>query len=79
MRVLDADTSNPVRVAQLYLAEREARALRAALDELLANPEASEHRHVFSTDMGAELSLSIVTPAKLEAGVYTPAERALLK
>ena len=75
MRTLDADAGRAVRVVQLYLSEPEARSLRGLLDGLLAHPEASEHEHLYSADQGAELSLSIVTPPKLQSGRYTRLER----
>jgi hypothetical protein len=77
MRILDAERGQPITAAQLYLTEREARELRDALGELLAAPEATEHRHVL--DGAVDLSVSIVTQRKLDntAG-YTAAERKLL-
>jgi hypothetical protein len=53
MRMLDADGDRSVYQLQVYLTPGEARALRAALDELLLNPEANEHRHLFAEDSGA--------------------------
>ena len=46
-----------------------------ALTELLQEPEANEHVHVFAHDMSTELSFSIVTEKKLEEGGYTELER----
>jgi hypothetical protein len=76
MRILDTDNQGPVRRAQLYLSAREAGALRQALDRLLQDPEANAHEHVFAEDGSRELSVSIVTQAKLQdARRYTDAER----
>jgi hypothetical protein len=65
MRMLDTDGDRSVHQLQLYLTPREAQELRMALDRLLADPEANEHEHVFAEEAGRELSLSIITPAKL--------------
>jgi hypothetical protein len=65
MRILDAENQRSVHQLQLYLTPREAQELRTALDRLLVDPEANEHEHVFAEDTGRELSVSIITPAKL--------------
>ncbi len=75
MRMLDAERQQSVKVLQLYLSVREATELRKRLDELLVDPEANEHFHVFAEDMSRELSCSIVTPRKLATGTYTELER----
>lgn len=76
MRILDTDNQGPVRRIQLYLTPDEAAELRRALDRLLQDPEGSEHEHVVAEDASRDLSVSIVTAAKLaEAERYTDAER----
>jgi len=79
MRMLDGLSSRLIENLQLYLSADEAKQLRDALARLLADPEATEHVHVFSRDMRVELSASIVTEAKVAAGGYTAAEQALLR
>jgi hypothetical protein len=76
MRMLDTERGEGISALQLYLTEREAEQLQAHLDELLKSPEAAEHRHLL--DGRIDLSLSIVTKSKLQAGRYTAVERALL-
>ena len=78
MRMLDVDAKRRVRELQLYLSADEAAELRDRLAELLADPEAPEHRYVFSRDLGAALSVSVVTERKLAGGRYTTVERELL-
>jgi hypothetical protein len=76
VRILDTDNQGPVRRIQLYLTPREALELRRALDRLLQDPEAVEHEHVTAEDDSRDISLSLVTPAKLEEPErYTDAER----
>jgi hypothetical protein len=76
--MLDSEGDRSVHQLQLYLTPGEARELRALLDELLLNPEANEHRHVFSEDSGRDISLSLVTPTKLrDLSGYTAAEKRL--
>jgi hypothetical protein len=78
--MLDAEGDRSVYQLQLYLTPAEARELRTALDSLLVDPEANEHRHVLAEDSGRELSLSLVTPAKLrDTTGYTAAEQRLFK
>ena len=80
MRMLDPEGDRSVYQLQLYLTPGEARELRKALDSLLVDPEANEHKHIFSEDSGRELSLSVVTPAKLrDTSGYTAAERRLFE
>jgi hypothetical protein len=76
MRILDTDNQGPVRRIQLYLTPREATDLRHALDTLLEDPEAIDHEHVPAEDASRDLSVSIVTAAKLrQPEHYTDAER----
>lgn len=75
MRMLDANREQSVRVLQLYLTPREATDLLNGLTELLKEPEANEHVHVFAHDMSRELSFSIITEKKLKDGGYTELER----
>ena len=79
MRIIDSDRKAQAHQIQLYLSGAEAEELREHLDALLGDPEANEHRHVMSRDGGAELSLSIVTPAKIESGRYTTLEAKVLR
>ena len=75
MRLIDGDSMERLSQVQLYLRAAEARRFVAELEKLLADPEASEHFHVFSEDGGDEVSVSILTPAKLAGKGYTPDER----
>jgi len=76
MRMLDADREQSIRVLQLYLTPKEATELLQGLTELLRDPEASEHVHVFAHDMSRELSFSILTAKKLqESAEYSEVER----
>ena len=76
MRMLDTDNQGPVRRIQLYLTPSEAADLRRALDQLLQDPEADEHGHLVAEDASRDLSVSIVTPVKLQDLTrYTDAER----
>ena len=75
MWLLDAERSNRVENAQLYLTVTEARRLRDALIELLDEPDAFEHRHVGEV---GQLSLSIITDRKLDTDRWTLRERQLL-
>jgi hypothetical protein len=76
MRILDTDNQGPVRRIRLYLTPREAANLRHALDQLLRDPEATEHELVVAEDASRDVSVSIVTPKKLqELKRYTDAER----
>lgn len=78
MRMLDADGDRSVYQLRLYLTPGEAAELRQALDELLVNPEANEHRHVFAEDSRREISFSLVTSTKLrDLSGYTAAEQRL--
>jgi len=79
MRMLNATQQSPVDVLQLYLTPHEAGELRRALDRLLVDPDANEHEHVVADD-GRDLSVSIVTPAKLRSvDRDTAVERQLLR
>jgi hypothetical protein len=78
--MLDAEGDRSVYHLQLYLTPQEAQELRTALDSLLGDPEANEHKHIFAEDSGRELSLSLVTPAKLrDTSRYTVAEQRLFE
>jgi hypothetical protein len=80
VRMLDAEGGRSVYQLQLYLTPGEARELRAALDRLLVDPEANDHEHVLAEDSGRELSLSLVTSAKLrDLSGYTLAERRMFE
>jgi hypothetical protein len=78
MRMLDPEAKQSIRTLQLYLTTTEAAEFREALDALLRDAEAAEHRHVMGD--GREVSFSIVTPAKLaNAKRYTELERRVLQ
>jgi hypothetical protein len=70
MRMLDAERQQSVRNLQLYLRPTEARKLREALEVLLRDPEANEHRHII--DDGWDLSFSLFTDTKLRdtSGIF---------
>ncbi len=78
MRILDVETGRSLRELQMYFTASEATEFRDALNELLKDPEALEHRHVIAD--GREISFSLVTPAKL-ANIkrYTEVERRVLQ
>jgi len=78
MRMLDSEAKRSVRTLQLYVSPAEAANLRDALIRLLTDPEANEHEHVFCDHSAREMSLSIVTSAKLAARRYTALEQAIL-
>ncbi|HZM26523.1 MAG TPA: hypothetical protein VFB89_04160 [Gemmatimonadales bacterium] len=76
MRILDTDNQGPVRRIHVYLTPGEAEKLTRALNRLLLDPEASEAQRVLADDSTRDLSVSIVTPAKLQdTKRYTDAER----
>ena len=74
MRMLEPDGRGQIVQLQLYLSLSEAQDCMKELDKLIADPEAMEHFHLFSRDGGAELSVSIVTRAKLAGGGYAREE-----
>jgi flagellar biosynthesis/type III secretory pathway protein FliH len=79
MRMLDLENEASVRVLQIYLTPKEAEELRNKLAELLKDPEANEHFHVFADDMSRELSCSIITEKKLcDISGYTNLEKKIL-
>ena len=75
MWLLDAERSQKVASAHLYLTVPEARRLRDALIELLDTPDAFDHGRVGEGD---ELAVSIVTDRKLDSDRWTLRERQLL-
>ena len=76
MRILDTDNQGPVRRIHIYLTPGEAASLKRALERLLQDPEATEVERVVADDSSRDLSVSIVTLAKLhERARYTDAER----
>ena len=76
MRILDTVNQGPVRRIHIYLTPGEAAKLRHGLDRLLRDPEATETERVVADDASRDLSVSIVTLAKLhEVERYTDAER----
>jgi hypothetical protein len=78
MRILDVETERSLRELQMYFTLSEATEFRDALNELLQNPEAMEHRHLIAD--GREISFSLVTPAKLaNISGYTEVERRVLQ
>jgi hypothetical protein len=74
MRMLHPFGGGRLEQVQLYMSFAEAQEFARELQRLLADPEASEHFHVLSKDGGAEVSVSIVTRAKLAKGRYTAEE-----
>jgi len=78
MRMLNVDRSESLWQLQLYLTPKEALELRAALDQLLKDPEANEHETLIHD--GRELSFSLVTPRKLaNLSGYSPEEQRMFK
>jgi hypothetical protein len=78
MRILDVETGRSLRELQMYFTLSEGAEFRDALNELLKDPEALEHRHVIAD--GREISFSLVTPAKLaDTKGYTEVERRVLQ
>ena len=76
MRILDTEKQARLYEVQLYLTPDEAADLRDKLDVLLRKPDANAHEHLI-TD-GAEMSFSLITPAKLkDMSGYTAAEHKL--
>lgn len=79
MRFLDADRDQGVGTLQVYLTAAEAQRLRDVLAALLVAPDAWQHQHVFADDGSRELSVSLVTPRKLEElHRYSDVERLVL-
>lgn len=79
MRFMNGDDGAPVRDLMMYLSVEEAEELVSKLNELLRNPEASEHDHCYDFAGGFEMSFSIITPTKLsDMSGYTESERSLL-
>lgn len=75
MWLLDTKRSTKVETAQLYLTVVEARRLRDALINLIAEPESPETEQIGDA---SELSVSIVTDRKLDTGTWTLRQRQLL-
>jgi hypothetical protein len=76
MRILDMDNQGPVRRIHIYLTPGEAANLGHALARLLRDPEATETERVVAEDASRDLSVSLVTSAKLhDVKRYTDAER----
>jgi hypothetical protein len=66
MRMIDYDRKISIKTLGIYLSPQEAEELRDELNELLENPEANEHFHVYQHDMSREISCSIITENKLK-------------
>jgi hypothetical protein len=78
--MLDSDGQRAVRTLQLYLRPGEATELKNALEALLRAPEATEHAHVLDQEGTWNLSVSLVTDAKLRStSGYTESERRLFQ
>lgn len=76
MRILDTDYQGPVRRIHLFLTPAEAERLSGGLERLLRHPEAADTEHVIADDGSRDVTVSIVTPAKLrDVTRYTDAER----
>jgi len=78
MRALDSKTGKALGQIQLYLSPAEARKVIQELEGLLRDAEANEHFHLLSEDGAEEISVSVVTEAKLAAPGYTAEERRML-
>ncbi len=79
MRMFDPDTKKSIRNLQLYLSPYEAMDIVKQLEELLKNPEAKEHFHVFCENSGREISCSLLTKHKLsDLSGYTNDEQRIL-
>ena len=80
MRFLNGDEQTALRNVQAYFTPDEAVELCSALSKLLANPEANNHEHVFSKDGSREISVSLITSAKLQdLSGYSAAEQKMFK
>lgn len=80
MRILDGDNQTPLFQAQLYLTPDEARAFIHALNALLRDPDSNQHEHIFSGDGRRDISISLITPSKLnELHRYSAAEQAMFR
>jgi len=79
MKIIDDRRKQSVESASLFLTPREAREMRSNLDDLLKDPEAHEHFHVYSDDNSREISCSIITEQKLkDLSKYNSLERQIL-
>jgi len=78
MRILDPETGRSLHEVQMYFTASEATEFRDALNELLTDPEALEHRHIVAD--AREISFSLVIAAKLaNLKRYTEVERRVLQ
>lgn len=73
--MFDPNREEALAQLQLYLSPAEARKLVSELEALIREPEANEHFHLFSEDGSDELSVSLVTKAKVADRGYTAQER----
>jgi hypothetical protein len=79
MRMIDDREKRPIRSVSLYLNVREARETLDGLSELLKDPEAYDHFHVYSDDSSREISCSVITKRKLvDLSRYNRIERKVL-
>jgi len=79
MKMLDTDKKMSLKSFQLYLTPKEASQFVHDLQELLKDPEANEHLHVYSDDYSREISCSLLTDAKLkEISRYTKLEQQVI-
>jgi len=80
MRILDTDRERELHAVALYLNPEEAVSLIKQLSALLDDPERPEHFHLYSKEkLRREVSVSIVTPNKINALSYSNIERKLLE
>jgi hypothetical protein len=80
MRMLDGESLQTIYQLQLYLLPKEAKDLMLALADLLRDPDANEHTHIFGADSPREISVSIITPRKLNSlENYSEEERRMFK
>jgi hypothetical protein len=79
MRMLDPDKKLSIKSLQLFLTTKEASQFIDDLQELLKDPEANEHFHIYSDDHSREISCSLLTDAKLiDLSRYTKLEQKII-
>lgn len=66
MRMISFDNNSSIKSISLYLTPDEASQLKEELENLLRDPEAHEHFHIYDLkDPNREISCSIITENKL--------------
>lgn len=66
MRIIDYNKKCSIKYIGIYLTSQEAKQFRSEINNLLKDPEANKHFHVYSDDHSREISCSIVTEKKLK-------------